>query len=351
MGKISFKSLRQEVAFHNPSMDGQLDRQEIELRFDPLTGHQSILSGALEGKLSILFPETDYGYFQQRVENTRDQCFLCDGKWRQTTPRYPESLLPGGRLTKGEIVLFPNLFSLAPYHAVVMIGEKHGRTLNDFPPDLLYDAFSVSLEFIRKCFSLDPEARYFTINVNVMFPAGGSAVHPHLQILGSSFPTTHHRLLLQQSLVYYNENQSCYWLDLIETEKKTGQRWLGEIGESCWFTAYSPIGVNEINAVWPKASHFLEWTDQDIQTFAEGLHRAYGTYHDLKFSTCNYSCFSGPLGQDCPEFRCFLRLINRQNMNLHYRADDYFLQKLLQNEIMIYRPERLASLMKERFDH
>ncbi len=349
MATIAFKSWRQAVEFHYPAKDGQPDRQEIEVRLDPLTEHQSILSGALKGKVSVLFPETDYDYLRQWFEDTKERCFMCNGKWRQTTPRYPERLLPGGRIARGEIALFPNLYSLAPYHAVVMIGEKHGRTVDELSASLLYDAFSVSLEFIRRCFEFDSEAHYFTINANFMPPAGGSAVHPHLQIVGSQFPTTHHRLLLEKSLAYYRDTSSCYWLDLIETERQTGERWLGEIGPSRWFTAFSPMGVNEVNAVWPNASHFLEWDDKDIQALAEGIQRALLTYHDLKFSTFNYSCFSGPLGEATPEFRCFLRLINRQNISPHYRTDDYFLQKLLRNEIIIQQPEQLASLIRERF--
>jgi hypothetical protein len=81
---------------------------------------------------------------------------------------------------------------------------------------------------------------------------------------------------------------------------------------------------------------------------AEGVHRTLLAYHDLKFSTFNFSCFSGPLGEAAPEFRCFLRLINRQNMYPNHRTDDYYLQKLLKNEIIIYPPEELASLIKAR---
>jgi galactose-1-phosphate uridylyltransferase len=365
MGRISFESRREAVEFHNPLEEGRLDRQEIEVRLDPLTGRQSILSDALKGKVSVLFPETDYEYMRRRIEDTRPGCFLCDGKWRGSTPRYPESLLPGGRIARGEIVLFPNLYPLAPYHAVVMVGEKHGRTADEFSPELLHGAFSVSLEFIKRCFEYDPQARYFTINANFMPPAGGSAVHPHLQVLGSAHPMTHHRLLLDKSLAYYRASGSCYWLDLLETEREAGERWLGEIGPSRWFAAFSPMGVNEVNAVWPKASHFLEWDGDDARALAEGVHRTLAAFHELKFSTFNYSCYSGPLeapaspgstkandspgGISTPEFRCFLRLVNRQNMNLHYRSDDYFLQKLLENEIIIHPPERLASFLRERF--
>jgi galactose-1-phosphate uridylyltransferase len=350
MPRISFKTCDQTVEFHNPIKNGELDCQKIEVRMDPLTGHQSMLCDALKGKVSALFPATDYAYIQQRFEDTKEQCFMCDGKWRAASPRYPERLIPGGRLTKGEVVLFPNLFPLAPYHAVVMVGEKHGRTMDDLSSSLLFDAFSVCLEFIRRCSEVDREARFFTINANFMPPAGGSIVHPHLQIIGSPLPSTHHRLLLERSLAYYRDTGSCYWLDLIETERESGQRWLGEIGASRWFTAFSPMGVNEVNAVWPHNSHFLEWDDEDIRSMAEGVRRVLLTYHALKFSTFNFSCFSGPLKEAVPEFRCFLRLINRQNMHLHYRADDYYFQKLLKNEIIVYPPEHLASLIRKAGD-
>jgi len=347
MPKISFKTCEQVVEFHNPTKSGELDRQRLEVRLDPLTEHQSILSHAMKGKVSILFPETDYVYLDQRIGDTKKQCFMCDGKWQKFSPRYPERIIPEGRLTRGETVLFPNLFPLAPYHAVIMVGEKHGRTLDDFSSTLLFDAFSVCLEFIRRCFEADPDNRFFTINANFMPPAGGSILHPHLQIIGSQIPSTHHGLLLGKSLAYYNETGACYWLDLIETEKEQGQRWLGEIGSSRWFTAFSPIGVNEVNAVWPQSSSFLEWDDEDVLTIAEGLRRILLIYHELKFSTFNLSCFSGPLDKVSPEFRCLLRLINRQNMHPHYRTDDFYLQKLLKNEIIIYPPEHLAWLIKK----
>ena len=349
MAKISFQSWQQTAEFHNPLKNYEIDLQKIEVRLDPLMGHQSILSESLKEKISILFPQTDYAYLQQRIEETKERCFMCDGRWRKSAPRYPDYLLPDGRLERGEVVLFPNLFPLAAYHAVVMMGEKHGRTLDDFPSSLLFDAFSVSLEFIRRCFDSDPESRFFTININFMPPAGASVVHPHIQIIGSPLPTTHHRLLMEKSLAYQRETGSCYWLDLIETEKESGQRWIGETGRTAWFTAFSPSGVNEVNAVWPHAPHFLDWDDTDIQAMANGVSRTLSTYHDLKFSTFNLSCFGGPLGKNAPEFRCFLRLINRQNMTPHYRTDDYYFQKLLRNEIIVHTPEHLASLIKGRF--
>jgi hypothetical protein len=34
-------------------------------------------------------------------------------------------------------------------------------------------------------------------------------------------------------------------------------------------------------------------------------------------------------------------------MHLHYRTDDFYLQKLLKSEIIVYPPEQLASLIRK----
>ena len=349
MAVIHFERWRQVARFHNPLKGGEFDEQDIEVRLDPLLGHQSVFPSMLRGKASALFPPTDREYLEERAEKSKAQCFLCEGKWRQRAPRYAKEILPQGYLVKNDVAIFPNLFPLAAYHAVVMVGEKHLRHLDDFPPGTIKDSFSVTLEFMRRCYQSDPSAKYFTINANYLFPAGASVMHPHLQILGSPFPGTHEREMLKKSRDYYEQNGTSYWMDLVAEEKRLQERWIGEIGGSRWFTAYSPLGPNEINAVMPGAHHFLEWTDAELDGVAEGLARALKAYSGLNLSTFNFSCFSAPLGSDSKEFCCFLRLINRQNVIPHYRTDDYYFQKLLRGELIVSPPEELATFIRQYF--
>jgi galactose-1-phosphate uridylyltransferase len=255
-------------------------------------------------------------------------------------------LIPDGRLIMGDVVAFPNLFPLAAFHAVIMLGTSHFRTLEDFPHRLLGDAFECSLELIRRCHQFDPDVEYFTVNANYLLPSGSSVMHPHFQILGSPRPLTHHKELLDRSAAYLAAKGTCYWEDLVNTERAAGERWIGHLNGCNWLASFSPMGVNEINAVWPNRATFLEWDSNDIEGLSRGLSTVLRAYHDLGFSTFNFSCFGGPVTRTAPEFRCMLRLINRQNVAQHYRADDYYLQKLLQSEIMIIRPERLARLMR-----
>ena len=48
-------------------------------------------------------------------------------------------------------------------------------------------------------------------------------------------------------------------------------------------------------------------------------------------------------------FRCMLKIITRQNLYPNYRNDDYFLQKLLQSELIINSPEEIADALRKSF--
>ena len=43
----------------------------------------------------------------------------------------------------------------------------------------------------------------------------------------------------------------------------------------------------------------------------------------------------------------FLRIVCRQNVQPNYRTDDYFIQKLLGEEIMLTPPEQLAAELRD----
>lgn len=347
---LQWTSWTETARFHSPLRNGELDEQIIEVRRDPLTGHQSIYNAALEGKQSILFPPTDESYLEERAAASAAACFLCDDKWRTMTPAYPDDLVAGGRLVRGEAVLFPNLFPLSAYHAVVMVGNRHHRRLNEFPEALLTDALTTAIEFVQACARHTPNVRYFTLNANYLFPAGASVTHPHLQILGSPEPGTHHRLLLDASVAYKERTGNRYWDDLVTSERRENRRYIARIHETHWMAAYSPMGVNEILAVYPKASTFRQWTAEDVRATARGLQNVLAGYHALGFSTFNFSCYSSPVDGTEDAFACVLRIVNRQNVTPHYRTDDYYFQKLLKNEIMIMRPEKLAEHMRRFFD-
>lgn len=352
MTKINFPVSKQQSVFHNPFQNNELITQELEIRTDPLTGHQSVFNTGLEGKAQTLYPDTDYDYLEERARETVATCFLCPEDWQKNTPRYPEQFLPEGILTRGQATLFPNLFPVAAYHSVIRLGDRHLRKLDELPPDLLADGFGVAIEFVRRIFEYDNTMIYPTLNINYMLPAGASLVHPHMQILNSPTPGSHQRLLIAKSQEFAEANKTPYWAELVSAEKQAGQRYIGRTGEAHWLAAFSPTGYNEIQAVWPAKQNFLQLSDQDVQDLSEGLSHILKVFHSMKLSSFNFSCFCAPLNdpvKDNPELCCFMRIVNRQNVIPHHRTDDYFLQKLLKNELILNPPEKLAQWMKKDF--
>ena len=125
--KLRFTTHRQTSTFHNPLLGNRLDTQDLEIRKDPLTDRQSIFNPRLQDKAAVFFGPTDAALIERLARASEPSCFLCGERWKQTTPMYPEELVPGGRIQVGDAVLFPNLFPLSQLHAVIRVGRDDAR--------------------------------------------------------------------------------------------------------------------------------------------------------------------------------------------------------------------------------
>jgi galactose-1-phosphate uridylyltransferase len=116
-----------------------------------------------------------------------------------------------------------------------------------------------------------------------------------------------------------------------------------------WLAAFSPQGTNEILGLLPQRNTFLEMDDADVTGIAEGLVKVLHRYAEMGMSTFNFAVYSAPFDEDNGSLRCFIRIISRQNVYENYRTDDYFLQKLLRNELILTPPEVLAKSLQAHF--
>jgi galactose-1-phosphate uridylyltransferase len=340
---LDFKSITRKSKFHNPLKDFLEDVHTIEFRWDPLLGTISIINRNLTGKAQVLFGETDHDLIEQVAEESRANCFMCPEKVTQYTPKYAANFIHSGRITKGDATLFPNLFPLSEFHAVCALTKDHYLELKNFSQDFLIDGLQACLEFIRQATNkADSTMNYATINCNYLFPAGASVVHPHIQVLGGDIPYTFLDRLLKESYNYFQKYSSNYWKDLVIKEKEMNERYIGRTGTVEWITSFSPIGTNEIQGIVLNKSNFLELTDNDIISLVDGLSKILHYYGEEGWSTFNFTLYSGPL-TEVEWFSCNLRIVSRPNVYKNYRADDYFLQKLLGTEILVTSPELLAK--------
>ena len=349
MEKIRFQKHFQRSSFHSPMMDGKLDTQEIEIRRDPLTGRQSVFNPGFEGKVA-LFAASDRTLIERLARESEPKCFLCGDRWKRMTPTFPEKIVPGGRVIVGESVLFPNLFPVSQVHAVIRVGARHYLPLEDFSPALIEEAFRATREFVGHLSRSEEAVSFLTLNGNHLSPAGATIFHPHFQMMGSDVPFTYVEELLALNAKYRRKHGINYLVDLAEKEQELGVRFIARTGGVAWITSFSPQGTNEILGILLGKRDFLEMEVEDFSELARGFSAVLQGYASRGVSTFNFTLYSGLVGAEEDSFRCFIRIISRQNFYENYRADDYFLQKLLRNEVILTTPEDLASSLRMYFD-
>ena len=348
MTTVAFERARSSVAILDPGRGFAEQRGEVEVRRDPLLGDTSVHNPALRAKAGF-FGENDPALVARLVAASAASCIFCGDRLREATARYPEALLPGGRIEVGEATLLPNLFALGAYHPVVVISRAHFLRLDEFAPALLADALAAARQFLREVARHDPAAAaYASLNANYLFPAGASIVHPHLQMLATPLPYSWHARMLAAAREHNARHGTRYHDDLVREERRLGERHVARTGAWDWFAAYAPIGSNEIQAVHGGAGDIKALTDADLRDLATGLSRVLAFHGSRGHLSFNWSLL-GAAGAGGEAARCLLRVVTRQNLNAGYRNDDYFLQKLLQAELIVTLPEDLARDAREFF--
>jgi galactose-1-phosphate uridylyltransferase len=195
----------------------------------------------------------------------------------------------------------------------------------------------------------DRSACFTTVNANYLLPAGASLVHPHMQMLITPVPYSYQARLLAAGKSYSEKNGSGYFHDLIEDEQKTKARYIARKGGWHWLTAFSPMGTNEVMAVHEHAGDFGMLTETDLGSLARGISGVLSFYEELGHLSFNFSFFSTRNALTEKGIPCMIKMITRQNLCPNYRNDDYFLQKMLQAELIFNLPEELAEKLRDIF--
>ena len=235
---IHFKKLQEKAVLHNPLKDFEIDSQSIEYREDPLSGFTSFIRTGRAFWAGIY--KTDEALLRKLVEETRGRCFFCPEKASTSTPKFPTDFIPEGRMTRGEATLFPNLFAHKQYSAIISITKNHYLKLNEFEPSLLINAFKLADRYIRRASEVS-RVEYAEIGGNYLYPSRASIVYPHLQVIVSHGPHSFIKIYREKAKSHYRKYSRNFWEELIDDEKQFGERYLGNIGSTEWFTPFAPI--------------------------------------------------------------------------------------------------------------
>jgi UDPglucose--hexose-1-phosphate uridylyltransferase len=315
----------------------------IEFRFDPLTGRSCrIVQFTLERII-----RQDVEALEKRSREL--VCPFCSPLVEKITPHFPPDLVPGGVIRRGKALAFPNAGPYDVYGVVVVISGEHFIALNDFTADTVHDALMAAQEYIKAVGKADPAARYHFIAWNYMPASGGSLVHPHLQSNAGYYPTAFQKELLEASQKYYQEKGTNYWSDLVEQERRTGERYIGEIGSTQWLTDFSPRGrLSDIMAVFPGRASVTDLTEEDLNDFSKGLLKVFKYLDELNLVSFNMATYSGFDGN---QFWAHARITPRGLLLYSpIETSDQFYYQVLQDEnICILPPEVAAEELKKLF--
>jgi galactose-1-phosphate uridylyltransferase len=349
MGAIQFEKFESVFTILNPFSDFAEEEHRVEIRKDPLLHDTSVYNPFLKDKAKAFFGQNDMELIATLARETAVNCIFCRESVLSKTARYPDHVVPGGRLELNEAVLFANLFSLAPHHPVIVLTQSHFLLPREIGPALLGDGFQLARTYLKEAYEKDATLAFATVNANYLLPAGASLVHPHMQMLAADVPYTYHARLMDAVAYYLLQNGTHYYADLVAEERSRGERYIGQHGAWHWIAPFSPMGSNEIMAVHDEESDLGRITVRDLRDLSDGIARVLALYEDLGHLSFNFSLYSAKGGETVGS-RCLFKMVNRQNLYPNYRNDDYFLQKMLGTDLVLNLPEDLARKAKAHFE-
>jgi UDPglucose--hexose-1-phosphate uridylyltransferase len=313
---------------------GEPVRTTIEVRFDPLTGHSSRILPERG-----LLPGSDFD-LEALARQSQAGCPFCPGRIGRLTPRLPGSIHPGGRITRGEAVLFANLHAYSSHSSVSVYSPRlHYLPLGAITPRLLADNLAAQVAFAKAVMAAEPRSRWASINANHMLPSGSSLFHPHLQGIVDSQPTTMQRLLADVPPQRFEA--------YLDAERRSGERYLGDTGRIQWLVSFAPIAPAELRAFIGGVSSPAELDDDLIGELARGLSLGLGAYAEMGFQSFNCAIYGAPPAT--AGYPLNLRLACRSNLQPLYRSDSTFLERLHWEGAVDLAPERVARLIGGRF--
>jgi UDPglucose--hexose-1-phosphate uridylyltransferase len=100
---IRFRAEKKFARLHDPRRNFELAQVESEIRFDPLTGSTGRICHFSLANLPV--PD-----LSAIIAESRAVCPFCPEKVESITPRFPEDLVPAGRMRRGRPCCFPTCF-------------------------------------------------------------------------------------------------------------------------------------------------------------------------------------------------------------------------------------------------
>ena len=336
MERLQFLSQYEKASFIAPN--GELVEKRIEIRTDPVTGRTSRITFARADEKE---PGTDDFPPPPPAAQDMDQCPFCLPQLDFQTPGLPETIASEQRQVCGSSVLFPNLFPYGSYSAVSLIGDRHYLEIGKAAPQTYADSFQNCQKYLARVQSGDPAIGYTAITQNHLPAAGGSLVHPHLQVFALHTASNHFQSLISRVTEYYRKYHRFMLSDYLHMEVDRQTRQIGHTGDWHWLAAFAPEGFYEIWAILPEVFSIQGVTRTQWQDLSQGVIQGQKFFRSLNRNAYNL----GLLCSEDPESRLELRLrmLVRSNYAPWARNDHTGFEVMLGDMATFWAPEKTAE--------
>jgi len=342
VSRLAFEQYAVTARLIAPS--GDLVERPIEIRVNPITGRTSRIAFSRlnenePGTETLPQPPPDVGQ--------TDACPFCRPQVTFRTPCLNPALTPEKRLVCGDSVLFPNLYPYGSYSAVSLFDDRHFVEIGTASVASYADSLLNSRNYLEQVLKYDSDAVYLAISQNHLPSAGGSLVHPHLQINADRIPANHFRFLEERSMKFHRETGRHVFSALLEHEKRDGRRYIGCIGRWDWLAAFAPEGFFEIWGILPQQTSLRRLTDGHWRDLALGILSCQRFYRSL----CRNGYNLGLLAIERAESRLEIRivLVVRSNYAAWVRNDHTGFEVMLGDMTTFVPPEETARLARPFF--
>ena len=342
-GRVVFRREPRVARLHDPRKGFSLSDVESEIRYDPLTGESSRIC-------HFSLPTAAPADISAIALARRPGCPFCPGKVETITPRFPEELVPGGRFRRGEAVVFPNLFPYDELSAVLVPAALHDLAMGDVPESLVASGVATARDFLAATLPRMAGDLFGIVTWNHMPPAGGTQLHPHMQVVATSEPGGTIRRELAAESAWMETHGSPYAEDLLAAEEAAG-RVVGRSGGWTWHVPFAPTGVlGDCRAVLPGKSSVLDLDDRDVADFSAGLRRALRGFAANGLWSFNLTFVPDRTGDRSGRHALSARLLPRLYIDpVLHTPDANYLHMLLGERFSMAWPEEVAERLRKAF--
>jgi len=283
--------------------DGAPADRLIEIRTHPITGRTCRITYSRGEERE---PGAETLPAPPPFAGERDKCPFCPARVSTSTPRFPPELWAQGRMTRGTSTLFPNLFPYGRYSAVSLFDDAHFVEIGTATLQSYTDSLLNCRDYLLRVLAYDPEAIFMAITQNHLPSAGGSMIHPHLQVQADRTPANCQRFLRGRATEYRLETGTRLFSDYLQYENLSGERYIGAVGSWHWLAAFAPEAFFEIWGILPGVGSLRQVLDDDWRSLARGILNAQKFYRSLGRNGYNLGLLLLEDGSDDLELRVVL---------------------------------------------